>query len=177
MIFDKEFILNLIHTDKEGNKRFNCKEQKTFYKYKAFVIFNKERKIIDINTTHNHKGNTKKVKINLTKNNIKENININDPFSNKPKKLYNNFISKPENEFAPFKSVQTAIYDKINKIIPKEVESFMDIPEDHSYFNTLDKQSFLIKRTPEMLILMSKKQANILLENSENVFFIYSLIT
>ena len=47
----------------------------------------------------------------------------------------------------------------------------MDIPEAHSYFNTLDKQSFLIKRTPEMLILMSKKQANILLENSENVFF------
>ena len=171
VIFDKEFILNLIHTDKEGNKRFNCKEQKTFYKCNAFVIFNKEGKIIDINTTHNHKGNTKKVKINLTKNSIKENININDPFSNIPKKLYNNFISKPENEFVPFKSVQRAIYDKINKIIPKEVDSFMDIPEDHSYFYTLDKQAFLIKRTPEMLILMSKKQANILLENSENVFF------
>ena len=67
VIFDKEFILNLIHTDKEGNKRFNCKEQKTFYKCNAFVIFNKEGKIIDINTTHNHKGNTKKVKINLLK--------------------------------------------------------------------------------------------------------------
>ena len=48
VIFDKEFILNLIHTDKEGNKRFNCKEQKTFYKCKAFVIFNKEGKIIVI---------------------------------------------------------------------------------------------------------------------------------
>ena len=41
VIFDKEFILNLIHTDKEGNKRYNCKEQKTFYKFKAIVIFNK----------------------------------------------------------------------------------------------------------------------------------------
>ena len=93
-------------------------------------------------------GGAKKVKINLTKNNIKENININDPFSNKPKKLYNNFISKPENEFVPFKSVQSTIYDQINQIIPKEVNSFMDIPEDHSYFYILDKQTFLIKRTP-----------------------------
>jgi hypothetical protein len=135
------------------------------------VIFNKERIIIGINTTYNHKADTKKVKICLIKNNIKDNLNLNDPFSNKPKKLYNNIISKPENEFVPFTSVQRAIYDKINKIIPKEVESFMDIPEDNAYFKTLENQSFLIKRTPEMLILMSEKQTNILLENSENVFF------
>lgn len=157
VIFYKQFILNLIHTDKEGNKRFNCKEQRTFYKCNAFVIFNKEGIIIDINTTHNHKADTKKVKICLIKNNIKDNLNLNDPFSNKPKKLYNNIISKPENEFVLFTSVQRAIYDKINKIIPKEVESFMDIPEDNAYFKTLENQSFLIKRTPEMLILMSEK--------------------
>ena len=80
IIFEKKFILNHVHTDKEGNKRFNCKEQRTNYKCKAFVIFNIEGKIKDINTTHNHNSDTKKVKINITKNAIKNNININDPF-------------------------------------------------------------------------------------------------
>ena len=29
IIFQKKFILNHVHTDKKGNKRFNCKEQRT----------------------------------------------------------------------------------------------------------------------------------------------------
>lgn len=147
IIFDKKFILNHIHTDKKGNKRFNCKEQRTNYKCKAFVIFNKEGKIKDINTTHNHNSDTKKVKINITKNTIKKYININDPFSNKPKKIYNNIISQTNTEFVPFKSVQRSTYEAINKIIPKEVSNFMDIPEDHVYFNTLENTPFLVKRT------------------------------
>lgn len=36
------------------------------------MIFNKEGKIKDINTTHNHNSDTKKVKINITKNTIKK---------------------------------------------------------------------------------------------------------
>ena len=66
--------------------------------------------------------------------------------------LKNFIIILNQNKFVSFTSVQRALYDKINKIITKEVESFMDIPEDFAYFNFLDKQSFLIKRTPKMLL-------------------------
>ena len=87
------------------------------------------------------------------------------------KKIYNNIISQNNTEFVPFKSVQRSIYEAINKIIPKEVSNFMDIPEDHVYFKTLENKPFLVKRTEEYLILMFEKQGKILLENIENVFF------
>ena len=87
------------------------------------------------------------------------------------KKNYNNIISKKNKEFVPFKSVQRSRYEAINNIILKEVSNFMDIPEDHVYFKTLENKPFLVNRKKEYLILMSEKQAKILLENWENVFF------
>ena len=62
------------------------------------------------------------------------------------------------------------IYRYINKNIPKDIESFGELPDESEFYKTIKVDKFLIYKTVNILIFMSIIQAQLLYKYNEHIF-------
>ena len=79
-------------------------------------------------------------------------------------------IDLKQNSSPNFDNIKHNIYRYINKNIPKNIESFEDLPEESDFYNTIKGDTFLIYKTISILIFMSIIQARLLYKYNEHVF-------
>jgi len=82
-----------------------------------------------------------------------------NPFTIKPKSIYNDISKELSLKCLQYKSLSTSILREINKKMPEEIKSFEDIPNDREYFKALDNKSFFLYKDEKMIIFQSKFQA------------------
>ena len=57
-----------------------------------------------------------------------------------------------------YNSIRSSINRLINKIIPKEITNFDEIPDEHDYFKTLTGDKFLLGKGSTYVIFQSEYQ-------------------
>ena len=69
-----------------------------------------------------------------------------------------------------FGKLKHNIYRYINKKIPKDIESFEELPNESEFYQTIKRDKFLIYKTVSILIFMNIIQAQFLYKYNEHIF-------
>ena len=75
-----------------------------------------------------------------------------------------------KNCFHSFDNIKYNIYRYINKNIPKNIDSFNELPEESDFYKTIKGNQFLIYKTDNILIFMSIIQAKPLYKYNKHAF-------
>lgn len=87
----------------------------------------------------------------IAKYKIKSEIDItSNIFNVKPKKIFDKISSKSGLLFPEYKSLKSSTNRYLNKSFPKDIDSFEDIPENHKYYETLDKHEFKLFKNSKL---------------------------
>ena len=153
-----KYIMNFSTKLKNENDKFRCK----FYKDKSKESINKTAITYDIKANNLFYNSLAKV------NKRKKEYSFDDE-DNKNEKD-NNHINVHHNISPSFKNHKSALYRYINKDIPKDVDSLDEMPVESEYYKTIDNENYLAYKSDNMLIFMSKFQAQLLYKYNAHVF-------
>ena len=161
LLVEKKYQFNLINTYKDGSKLFKCKEYKTILKCPAFIKM-KGEEVIEISNEHNHIPKEDKVRKDEIRKEIKkEVIQSKDPFSIKLPKLYKSMSADKGIRGPSYESIKSGLYKNMSKILPKEIDSFENIPDDSNFYKTIDMQNFMYFKNNKIIIFQSPNLAKI----------------
>ena len=105
---------------------------------------NEGDEVLEINNKHNHAPKEDKViKDEMRKDIKKEIIHSKDPFSIKLPKLYKSMSADKGIRAPSYDDIKSGLYKNMSKILPEEVNSFNDIPDDSIYYKTIDEENFM----------------------------------
>lgn len=91
-------------------------------------------------------------------------------FEIKTKAIFNEKIKDIGFICPEYKSIQSQISPKINKILPEDIKVFEDITEDSEYYKTEKNEEFMIYKDNEIIIFQSPFQASIFIKYHGDVF-------
>ena len=95
---------------------------------------------------------------------------IHNPFNIKPNSLYKDSITNKGFLVPEYKSIRSSTNRIVNKMIPKDINDFNDNPYEHEYYNTLNREKFLLEKSETYVIFQSPFQANLHIKYPEKVF-------
>ena len=133
---DNTYIFNFDTDMKNNTIKYRCKNYRHHQpRCPAYLVLDKNNNIIKKINFHLCKGNKTKIEIKEARENIKKEIsNASNKFELKPKNLFNNYTETHSNAKIFFSNIKSSLYNTINEEIPKDVESFEDLPEDSVYY-------------------------------------------
>ena len=170
LLVDKKYQFNLSNTYKDGSKLYKCKEYKTNLKCPASIKM-KGDEVLEINNKHNHAPNEDKViKDEMRKDIKKEITHSKDPFSIKLPKLYKSMSADKGIRAPSYDDIKSGLYKNMSKILPEEVNSFDDIPDDSIYYKTIDEENFMFFKNDKIIIFQSPNLAKIHIKYGSTVF-------
>lgn len=171
IILDKKYKYNFLYKKKDNTKIYRCTEYKTIKKCPSTLLLNENNELIELKGEHNHNEMLKEVSMSLIKNKIeKEIINSSNPFEIKPKNIFNEKAKEVGFICPEYNSIQSQITRKINKILPKDIETFEDIPDESEYYKTEKNEIFMIYKDSDIIIFQSPFQAAIFKNYNDDVF-------
>ena len=104
---------------------------------------NERDEVLEISSNHNHAPKEDKViKDEIRKDIKKEITHSKDTFSIKLPKLYKSMSADKGIRAPSYNDIKSGLYKNMSKILPEEVTSFEDIPDDSIYYKTVDSQNF-----------------------------------
>ena len=158
-------------TKKDETKIYRCTEYKTMKKCKSLVILKGDKDIIKYEDNHNHLENEKAASISLAKHLIKEEINkTSNKFDIQPKTIYKEKINEIGFVCPEYNTIRSQINRNINKLLPKDISSFDDIPAECQFYKTETDEDYMIFKNNVIIIFQSPFQANLFYKYSDDIF-------
>ena len=93
-----------------------------------------------------------------------------DPFSIKLPKLYKSMSADKGIRAPSYDDIKSGLYKNMSKILPEEVNSFDDIPDDSIYYKTIDEENFMFFKNDKIIIFQSPNLAKIHIKYGSTVF-------
>ena len=110
---------------------YRCSEYKTKFKCPSLLVLNDNKQLIKYEGEHNRLEMQNEAAMSLIKYKITKEIkNSSNPFEIKTKNIFNEKANEIGFICPEYKSIQSQISRKINKILPQDIETFEDIPEE-----------------------------------------------
>ena len=149
---DNKYIFNYDVELKNEKKKFRCQSYRHHNpRCPANIILDKENKII--------------------KETIRKEIsNVSNKFELKPKNLFNDYMEKHPNAKISFGNIKSILYNNIYAEIPKDVDSFQDLPQESIYYHMQNGEKFVIYQDDELLLMQTKLLAKLLWRFPNEVF-------
>ena len=171
LIVNDIYIYNLSSKSVKYNTEiFKYKKYKTKLECEAFIKLEKG-KIKSFSNNHNHLTDDLDVIKEEFKNELKkEIINAKNPFTINIPKLYRSYSAGKGIKCPNFNSIRKTLYEAANKLLPKEINSMEEIPDDSEYFYTKDDNEFMIFKSNKIIIFQSPNQAKIQIKHGELIF-------
>ena len=171
IILEHKHIYNFFNKDKKDNQTFRCTYYKKANKCSSFIKIDKDKNIIEYSKYHNHNISEKESPKAKVKSEIKDKIaHIDNPFNIKGIDIYKEVTKNADVIIPEYKTVRSIINREINKTLPKEINSWDDIPEDHEFYKTISYEDFLVKKSEEFILFQWPYLAKLHLAYKENIF-------
>ena len=172
IIIDNTYIFNYDGELKNDTRKFRCRNYRNHNpRCPAYVIIDKENKIIKSNFYHLCKGNSNKIEIKEARETIcKEIENASNKFDLKPKNLFKDYIEKHTKVKVSFGNIKSSLYNNINAKIPEDVDSFQDLPHESIYYYMSNGEKFVIYQDDDLLLMQTKLLSKILWRFPDEVF-------
>jgi len=170
IVVDNTYIFNF---DMKNNTiKYRCKNYRHHQpRCPAYLVLDKNNNIIKKINFHLCKGNKTKIEIKEARETIKKEIsNASNELELKPKNLFNNYTETHPNAKIFFSNIKSSLYNTINEEIPKDVESFEDLPEDSVYYYMQNGEKFVFYKDEEIFLMQTKLMAKIMHRFSKEVF-------
>ena len=149
-------------TKKDETKVYRCTEYKTIKKCKSLVILKGDKDIIKYEDNHNHLEKETAAFISLAKHLIKEEINkSSNKFEIHPKNIYKEKINEIGFVCPEYNTIRSQINRNINKLLPKDISSFDDIPDEYEFYKTETKENYMKFKNDVIILFQSPFQANL----------------
>ena len=168
LIVNDIYIYNLSSKSLKNNTEiFKSKKYKTNLKCEAFIKLEND-KIKSFSNNHNHLTDDLDVIKEEFKKDLKNEIlKAKDPFSINIPNLYRSYSAGKGIKCPNFTSIRKTLYATANKVLPKEINSFEEIPHESEYFYTKDDKEFMIFKNNKIIIFQSPNQAKIQIRHGE----------
>ena len=169
LIVDNKYKMHFIKNLKKDIKLYRCEKYKRD-KCPAYIKINGDD-LKEYNNDHNHNPDEIKIQNESIRKEIKNNIiNSPDPFTIKLPRLYKAVSADKGIRGPTFNSIKSSLYNNINKILPPEIKSFDDIPDNSIYYKTFENEDFLYFKNNKIVFFQSPSLAKIHLKYGDIVF-------
>ena len=85
-------------------------------------------------------------------------------------KLYKSMSADKGIRGPSYKSIESGLYKKMSNILPKEMDSFENIPDDSIFYKTMDMQNYMYLKNNNITFFQSPNLAKIHIKFGATVF-------